>query len=227
MESKKANEKNGPLSPFEKVMMALKRSDDHYHYYADYQMSLMYADESLRIINNEMKKTEVLSDDTKQNVYANIDSLRSQALLRKGMCWRELKRDYREVLDLLLEAVKTDPDRIEIYNQIAVICMKLHKWEESLKYLDKVLSIKTDKDVNEEYIKLKYWSLCNKAISLAKLNKLSKSKECLDQATKLIPSSSVAYDYLINIAYESGNLEQALQLQNTSTELKKNKVRNI
>lgn len=216
--------KNGPLSPLEKVLMSLKRSDDHYFYYGDFQKSLIYADEALKLIKNEVKQLEILTDEAKPNVYANIDSLRSQAILRKAMCWRELKRDYHEVLELLKEAVKIDPNRIEIYNQIAVVCMKLHKWEESLEYLDKVLSIKTEKDVNEDYIKLKYWSLCNKAISLAKLNKLDQSKECLEQATKLIPSSSVAYDYLINIAYESGNLEEALHLQNVSTELKKNKV---
>lgn len=217
------------------MFLALKRSDYYANYQNDYSYGLLYADEALRVASQELRDVLTLYphinkyvlEDTKAFASLNINSLLSLSYLKKAQCWKMLKRDYRDAINMLEKALEYDPNRFEAYNQMGILYMQLQEWSKAVTALDFVCSRKVDPDVYSDMKVLKYHSLCNKSIALSNLNMLKESIECLQEAIQLDPNGSTALEYMLNIEYEYGNIDRATEIHNSINSLKKSKVSNI
>lgn len=216
----------------EKVFSSLNRSDYYCNYHSDHALGLIYADEALRVLKKEFGDMIIVNPDyaryassqERKFAHINVNSLLSLALAKKALCWKNLKRDYHQVIKLFEKSVYYDSSRYEAYNQLALIYMSLQDWKKAIDYLDIVCMRVMDLDMDEELKVLKYHCLCNKSIALSGLNLLEESIQCLTEAIKLLPNATTAYEYLLNIEYEAGDIEKATEYHNRVSEIQKSKV---
>lgn len=185
---------------------------------------------------------EAILDFTSGYDVAKENSVKSHLLANRGGTKQKIQ-DYEGAYSDLLISIKLDSSNLDALNNLAAVCDEVGKPDETLKYLEQIISTNPNyvpayvnigfKYQKQEYHEkaIKYFNKAieldsteafaysNRSFSKLKLKDLDGALKDINHSLRLIPSNSYAYKIKALIEIEKGNLKEACEALDSAVTL--------